>query len=148
MTRAQRRAAGTLRLEQGVAAITEQGQGLCGLAFIAPGQLPELMVQGFLGDDQCFAIARALVATATNIRDADPPVLCLVCPAEIRDAAWVGLYALVRAEVDKPELALASAICSACCERHDLTDRVHEMYRKIWPEFRPLIVSAGTGAVQ
>ena len=54
----------------------------------------------------------------------------------------------VRAEVEKPELALASAICRTCCVRHDLAERVNDAYRQIWPEFRPVTVSPGTEAVQ
>jgi hypothetical protein len=148
VNRAQRRAAAKRRLREGVAHISQQGQGLCGLHFIKPEQLPDLIVQSFLGDDDCFGTVRALVHTATHIRHADPPALCLTCPREIRDASQVGLYTVLRPEVEKPELGLGSAICHRCCARHDLTDMVNDAYRRIWPEFRPLTVSPAPEMVQ
>src|ERR1700716_1703146 len=97
--------------------------------FIAPEQLPDLLVKGFfLGDDRCFATARAVVHAATHFRNADPPALCLTCPTEISDGTRIGLFAVLRAEAEKPELALGSAICLTCCSLSDLIYDVYEMY--------------------
>lgn len=134
-------------LNDGIALVQAESGGLLDLFLIPPEEGPGLVAAAALGSATATRVLRAIVDTASRIRQSarkTEPVLCMTCPRCVRRLDGV-TFGLASPAANNATGAIGFVVCHRCSGKSDLNVDVQTALRRIWPDLRPITVTHGEG---
>lgn len=129
-------------LAAGLQRINVEAAGVIDLIVVRPIDAAEMLADAIAGSAEAMRLFRAISDASDRIAQAPKrtPMLCASCPRPLRGSGYAFVVALPA--VDRPEQALAMAVCTCCATEPDaIKAKAVDALRSIWPDLKPIAVT-------
>ncbi len=130
----------------GMRQFQDEAHGVMRLFVIPQTAVAAVLSDAVHGNELAPILLGAMTQSVDRIETApwENPILCFCCCARIRHSDRIA-HCVVLPDVASPDNAIGAVACPKCARKPNLFERVTATLRIIWPDARPVNVSAQVG---